>query len=424
MYAQALVLFNVFGIPLSSATRLEHDFTSVFPTKSLVSLAAILGLQILVLFASPLPIGYLYNMLLNWKHQYWWTNSVWKLLFGVAVIVATTSELLSYKVQKDYIAILLLRGLALGGALGTCFTTSTLVLASHYRNDVPLVSVQPGFAGFAGAVVYTIIAHFAFQSATGGEMAYLYSGGGGIMGATLLAAFFLLVGLNPHEETFWTQKYKLHLCVSKGFFRHVRGGGMWFILGYMLVFMGVLVYPIYCVVLLTQVPGLFLPDAATYGVFGMLSVAAISGSFVANMRSLKKVGAVNIFVAASVLAGAVCLAPVVYSRLYVVVPLALVYGVALGAILSLHMIVAASFLSKKVEGRWEDDMPARVAIVMALAGFGAFGVIVGAAALIEGSEKGEQIVMKAAGVCMIGGGVLVACARMWRWREKQVSYAV
>jgi hypothetical protein len=83
------------------------------------------------------------------------------MLFGVAIVVATTSEFLNYTVQKNYIAILLLRGLVLGGALGTCFTISTLVLASHYRNDVPLVSVQSGFAAFAGAVVYTVIARFA-----------------------------------------------------------------------------------------------------------------------------------------------------------------------------------------------------------------------------------------------------------------------
>ncbi|KAH8642047.1 hypothetical protein IG631_04988 [Alternaria alternata] len=82
------------------------------------------------------------------------------------------------------------------------------------------------------------------------------------------------------------------------------------------------------------------------------------------------------------------------------------------------MIVAAMFLSKKVEGRWEDDMPARVAIIMALAGLGAFGGIVGAAALLEGNKNGEKVVIKVAGACMIGGGVLIGFARMWRWRWK------
>jgi hypothetical protein len=67
-------------------------------------------------------------------------------------------------------------------------------------------------------------------------------------------------------------------------------------------------------------------------------------------------------------------------------------------------------------------MPARVAIVMALAGLSAFGGVVGAAAFIEGSENGGQIAMKVAGACMIGGGVLIGCARLWRW--KGVFYAV
>ncbi|CAN9180956.1 unnamed protein product [Alternaria alternata] len=428
IYAQALVLFNVLGIPLSSASRLEHDFTSVFPIKSLTSLAVVIGLQIFILLATPLPVGHLYNALANRKHGDRWSSWGWKLLFGVAIVVATTSEFLSYTVQKNYIAILLLRGLVLGGALGTCFTISTLVLASHYRNDVPLVSVQSGFAAFAGAVVYTVIARFAFQDAglgganSGDGLAYVYSGG--VMGATLLSAFLLLVGLNPEDEELWTQRYKLHLCMPKGFFADARGSGMWFILGYILVFAGVLVYPVFSVVLLTQLPGLFFPDAAAYGILGMLGVAAVSGSVVANLRSLKKVGAVNIFAAASVLAGAICLAPVLYPRLYVVVLLAGAYDVALGAILSLHMIVAAMFLSKKVEGRWEDDMPARVAIIMAMAGLGAFGGIVGAAALLEGNKNGEKVVIKVAGACMICGGVLIGFARMWRWRWKAAFYAV
>ena len=395
----------------------------MFPTKSLTSLAVIIGLQIFILLASPLPVGHLYNALANRQHGYRWSSWGWNLLFGVAIVVATTSEFLSYTVQKNYIAVLLLRGLVLGGALGTCFTISTLVLASHYRKDVPLASVQSGFAAFAGAVVYTVIARFAFQDVgLGGGLAYVYSGG--VMGATLLSAFLLLVGLKSEDEELWTQRYKHHLCMPKGFLQDARGGGMWFILGYILVFAGVLIYPVFNIVLLTQVPGLFFPDAAAYGILSMLGVAAVSGSVVANLRSLKKVGAVNIFVAASVLAGAICLASVLYPRLYVVVLLAGAYGVALGAILSHHMIVAAMFLSKKVEGRWEDDMPARVAIIMALAGLGAFGGIVGAAALLEGNKNGEKVVIKVAGACMIGGGVLIGFARMWRWRWKAAFYAV
>lgn len=388
----------------------------------------VIGLQIFILLASPLPVGHLYNALANRQHGYRWSSWGWNLLFGVAIVVATTSEFLSYTVQKNYIAVLLLRGLVLGGALGTCFTISTLVLASHYRKDVPLASVQSGFAAFAGAVVYTVIARFAFQDAglgganSGGGLAYVYSGG--VMGATLLSAFLLLVGLKPEDEELSTQRYKLHLCMPKGFLQDARGGGMWFILGYILVFAGVLIYPVFNIVLLTQVPGLFFPDAAAYAILGMLGVAAVSGSVMANLRSLKKVGAVNIFVAASILAGAICLAPVLYPRLYVVVLLAGAYGVALGAVLSLHMIVAAMFLSKKVEGRWEDDMPARVAIIMALAGLGAFGGIVGAAALLEGNKNGEKVVIKVAGACMIGGGVLIGFARMWRWRWKAAFYAV
>jgi MFS family permease len=371
MWAQALVLFNVIGIPLSHTTYLEYHFTTLFPSASLVSLALVLSLQTLCIFATPLPIGYLYS---TFGNRVAW---MWKAVFALSIIIATASQFALYKAQS-YVAILILQGPVLGIALGTCFTISTLVLATHYRNDVPLVSVQSGFAGFAGAVVYTVLARFSFQGATttsSGALAHVYNGG--VMGATLLAAFFLLVRLRFDGEKSWTERYKLHLCMPKGFLQDVRGEGMWFILGYLLVFMGVLVYPVYVVILLTQPPGLFFPDTATYAILAMLGVAAMSGSVAANVRALRKVGPVNTFAAASVLAGAICLAPVSYPRLCVVVPLAALYGLALGALLSLHMIVAATFLSKKVQGGWDDDMPARVAIIMALAGLSALEVSLG-----------------------------------------------
>lgn len=315
-----------------------------------------------------------------------------------------------------------LQGPVLGTALGACFTISSLVLAGHYKNDVPLVSVQSGFAGFAGSVVYTALSRFSYQSSEDGNGAPVHLYTGGVMAATLFTAFLLLARLDPRKEKEWMEGRTLHLCMPKHFLTDLKGGRMWFFLGYMLVFSGILVYPFYSIVLLTQIPGLFFPDTATYSVLTMLSVAAILGSAAANIHVLRKIGAVNMFVAAAVLGGAICLAPVLYPELIVVVPLAAAYGVALGAIFSLHMVVAASFLSRKVDGRWEDDMPARVAIGMVLAGLSAFGGVVGAAALIEGSERGWQIAVKVAGACMVGGSVLVGCARLWLW--KGVFYAV
>ena len=420
MWSQALILFNTLGIPLSHGTTLEHHFTTLFPSQSLTTLALIPSLQLLFLFASPLPVGYIYRCCIpssNSNSRPWG----WKVLFGISIVIAIAAQFALYATQS-YIVVLLLQGPVLGTALGACFTISSLVLAGHYRNDVPLVSVQSGFAGFAGAVVYTALTRLAYESSEDnyGARVHLYTGA--VTAATLLPAFLLLTRLSPQKEKDWILTHPLHLSIPKHLLTNLKGGGLWFLTGYMLVFSGILVLPFYSIVLLTQPPGLFFPDTATYSVLAMLSVAAISGSAVANIHALRRVGPVNTFVAASVLGGAVCLSPTLYPKLYVVLPLAAVYGVALGAVFSLHMVVAASFLSRKVAGRWEDDMPARVAVGLVLAGLAAFGGVVGAAALIEGSGQGGRIAMQVAGACMGGGGVLVGCARLWRW--KTFFYAV
>ena len=384
----------------------------------MLGLAIIPSLQLLFLFAAPLPIGYVYRRCMIDSSSRPWG---WRVLFGAGIIVAIAAQFSLYATQS-YAAVVVLQGPVLGTALGSCFTISSLVLAGHYRNDVPLVSVQSGFAGFAGAAVYTALSRFAYENSEDGNAARLHLYTGAVTAATLLTAFFLLARLDPQKEKEWMNGHTICLCMPKHFLNDLKGGGMWFLLGYMLVFSGILIYPFYSIVLLTQPPGLFFPDTATYGVLTMLSVAAISGPAVANIYALRRVGPVNTFVAAAVLGGAVCLAPVLYPALFVVIPLATLYGVALGVVFSLHMVVVASFLSRKEGGRWEDDMSARVAVGMVLAGFSAFGGVVGAAALIEGSERGGQIAMKVAGACIVGGGVLVGCARLWRW--KVMFYAV
>jgi hypothetical protein len=348
MWAQALILFNVLGTPLSHSPSLQHHFTTLYPTHTLLSLALIPSLQLACLLATPLPIGYLYRRTLSCQRVTWG----FKIILGVAMLLAISCHFALYA-TRSYTAVMLLQGPVLGLALGTCFTISSLVLAGHYRNDVPLVSVQSGFAGFAGAVVYAIVARSVFQGDGNGNskgVVHLYSGA--VTGATLLAAFVLLVRLEPQKNMVWTERWPLRLCMPRSLFDDVtRGGGLWFILGYMLVFSGILVYPVYSTVLLTQPPGLFFPDTASFGVLAMLGVAAISASVTANIRVLKRVGAVNMFAAVAVLGGAVCLAPVLHMRLLVVLSLAALYGVALGTVFSLHMIVAAVFLSKKVNGR-------------------------------------------------------------------------
>ncbi|KAH6881414.1 hypothetical protein BKA58DRAFT_445597 [Alternaria rosae] len=206
MWSQALILFNVLGTPLSYSTTLEHHFTTLFPTHSLLSLALIPSLQLLFLFASPLPIGYIYRCILDSSSRPWG----WRVLFGVGIILAIAAQFSLY-VARSYAAVVVLQGPVLGTALGACFTISSLVLAGHYKNDVPLVSVQSGFAGFAGSVVYTALSRFSYQSSEDGNGARVHLYTGGVMAATLFTAFLLLARLDPRKEKEWMEGRTLHL---------------------------------------------------------------------------------------------------------------------------------------------------------------------------------------------------------------------
>jgi hypothetical protein len=418
MWAQALLLTSVLGTPLSYAAYLEYYFSTLFPNTSLLLLALPIALQILTISLAPFPIGLLYTELGR--------RAYWKLLFAFAAVVAVASQITLYWITS-YTGILVLQGALLGSALGTLLTLGTLVLSSHYRGDVPLVSVQSGFAGFAGAVLHTTLARFSLQGSKGeGYEGFSQAASGGLMGGTLLVAFFLLTRVKTDESKRWSVKYSLHLALPREFLRDLTQvkGMLWFIVGYMLVSFGVLVYPIYAITLLTQSPSLFSPDQGFYALLAMLAVAALSASGAANSRIMGRVGPVNMFVAATIFAGAVMLAPVLYPRVYISVLLGGVYGIALGAMVSLHMIVAAIFVSTKEGWRWADDMPARVAVVVALGGISAFGGILVAAFVAQGGESGENVALKVAGACLVGGGLLIGLVRLIRWKEKGFLYAV
>jgi hypothetical protein len=409
MWAQALLLTSVLSLPLSYGAHLEYYFTTLLPNTPLILLVLPLALQILLTSLAPFPIGFLYQKLGR--------RAYWKLTFAFAAVVAVTSQILLHWITS-YIGILLLQGVLLGCALGTLFTISSLVLSTYYRGDVPLVSVQSGFAGFAGAVIHTLLARFSFQAQRGdGYEEFAHAASGGVMGASLLLAFFLLTRLKAGE---WSSEYHLKLSGTRNFLKdlgEVRGM-LWFLLAYMLVSFGVLIYPVYGILLLAQDS---FPDQACFSLLAMLGVAALSASVAANARVRERVGPVNTFGAAAVLAGAVTLAPVLYPKAYIGILLGGVYGIALGAVMSLHMIVAAIFVSEKEEGRWADDIPARVAVVMALGGVSTcVGLLV--AAMPAGSMA--SVMLKIAGACMIGGGLLIGLIRVMRWREKGVFYVV
>lgn len=408
LWAQALVLFNVCGIPLCYGPYLEFYFTTALPAKSLTSLATIIALQMFTGLAIPSLIGSLYQSLGE--------RGSWRLVFIIAGVSASAAQLALQWCHR-YELIVVLQGPVLGCALGTLFTISTLILSSHYKHDIALASTFCGFAGLTGAVFHSTLARQSFLKAPSNETDFAQASSAGIMSVTLLIAYFLMDRVEPNKRQPWTTRYKLTMRLPSHFKKDLQSPSIiCFTLGYALVFFAIFIYPIYIVVLLTQPPTLYFPDKATLVLLTTLSTAACTACLSANERIRKALGPVNTFISAAVLAGAVVFASIRMPQMYITVPLAGAYGAALGSILTLHMMIAAVLMSPKKSGTKGADVPVRVASVMVLGGVCAFAGIVSAAVIMEARADGVDIVLKVVGSCLIAGGVFIGVARFMRWR--------
>ncbi|KAL6712290.1 hypothetical protein ACN47E_000167 [Coniothyrium glycines] len=407
MWAQALVLFNVVGIPLSYGTYLEFYFNSTHTNKSLTSLSIPVALQILCILSMPFAAGYVYHRL----GDKWW----WRLIF-VASSCAALSAQVALQWLHAYLFILVFQGFVLGVALGVLFTISTLVLASHYKNNIPLVSMQSGFASFLGAVIYSILARQSFRTQYSGRSGFAQAASAGLLGGTLLCACILMKRVKEDQTKPESIQHRLKIRWPQGLMQDLaREGAAWFILGYMLVFFGIFIYPIYIVLVLASTPTLGFPDSCTTTLLVCLGIAALSACVVGNDCACTRVGPVNMLVTASIFGGAVLLAPVRLQLLAITTTLGAMYGLALGSFLALHIMVAAVFLSPNK--MWAEDMPARVAIVMVLGGLSAFAGIVSLAVVMEAYEHGVDIALRIAGASVVVGGAMVGAVRMKKWRR-------
>jgi MFS family permease len=398
VWAQALVLFNVVGIPLSQGVYLEYYYNAALPTSSVVALSVIPALQILFTLATPILVGWFYHR----RGQ----RSGWRLVFLGAAVVAICAQL-PLQWLKSYVLTVILQGLLLGIALGTLFTLSTLVLSSHYRFNLPLVSTQSGFFGFLGAVVYSIIARQGLGADKKGFFAPAATAG--LLAATLLIANLLIRQVKPDGAQAGQKTNKLDMELPKGIGKVAKEKGtIPFILGYFLVFFGIFIFPIYIVLLLSQQQT---PDIGYWPLLTTLTVSALSACISAQSAVHRRLGPVNTFIVASVVAGAVSILPAWMPIPWLAILAGGAYGLGLGAIIALHIKVTTVFHAEKVV--WHPDMPARAAIMMAVGGVSAFAGILVSAVLMEQMKSGAKIASAVAVGCLVGGGALVAVGR-WK----------
>lgn len=409
VWAQALVLFNVVGIPFSHGVYLEYYYTTALSTSKLNALAVIPALQILCILGTPIIVGWLYY----WRGQ----RSGWRIAFFVTTILAVCVQLPLQWVDS-YVLTMILQGPLLGASLGTLFTLSTLVLSSHYQFNLPLVSMQSGFMGFFGAIIYTLVARQGLGTRGAGH--YAPAATAGILAGTLLTAYFLIRRVKESDFQPGIHSSQFAIKFPKDIGRIFKEQGtIWFLLGYMLVFFALFIFPIYIVVVLTQQPALVSPDTGAWVLITMFATAALSACISANVCFRERLGPVDNFIASSIIVGAASLLPTWMPSFLSALVCGAVYGIGLGAIIALHIKVTTAFYKEKVV--WHQDMPARVAIVMVLGGCSAFAGLLVSAFVIENMENGVRIVTCVATGCLVVGGILIAFARWQRCGKFYVS---
>ncbi|KAF1911308.1 hypothetical protein BDU57DRAFT_560428 [Ampelomyces quisqualis] len=307
---------------------------------------------------------------------------------------------------------MILHGPVLGAALGTLFTLSTLVLGTHYRHNLPLVSMQSGALGFLGAIVHTVVARHALRTTT-----HAPGANAGLLLGTSLAAYTLMQRV-PHDAVLTHFSPASTLPTSIGAILQERGTPL-FVLGYLLVFAGIFVFPVYTVAVLTAAAAPVAASTGTWVVVATLCTAALSACVSANPAVRKRIGPVNMFVAASVFSAAASVVPAYMRDSTSGLVCGAAYGIGLGAVLALHVKVTTVFHGDK--GVWLPDMSARAAMMMALAGGSACAGIIVSAIVMESVQNGVQIVACVAAGCLGLGGVLIALGRWRRCRRFYVA---
>ncbi|KAF2130549.1 hypothetical protein P153DRAFT_375269 [Dothidotthia symphoricarpi CBS 119687] len=311
-------------------------------------------------------------------------------------------------------------GPVLGTALGAIFTISTLVLSSHYKNNFPLVSMQSGFIGLTGAVVHTIIAWQCFRRQEEGHKPFAHATSAGITVITLIIAYTLMTKLEPDETRPWTKKYQIAMQLPKSWRQILNENGTrWFIPGYMLIFYGLFTWPTYLILIQSSSTSHSWPDDGAYALLATLGAAALSATIVAQPHFRRRLGPVNTFILATVFAGVSSIPHVWMPNFWMQIGCAAAYGVLLGAILTLHNKVTATF--HWGDESWHVDMPARAAVMMALGGMSAAAGLMVTAFILEYFERGEKMALMISAGALVLGGLLVGVARWRRCRRFYVA---
>ncbi|KAH7135043.1 major facilitator superfamily domain-containing protein [Dendryphion nanum] len=388
---QALVFFNVYGVPLSFGPYCEYYYNNNISlskgngqstTLSLSQISVIPAAQLFGLFLAVLPSGLLYEYRIR-------RLAIWVAILGAA---GCQGALLATERVELHALICGFQSFFLG-CLGV---VSTMCLATHYRNNVPLVSITCVSTGLIGAKVYTIVAYTYLANKQLKKAQYMNLG---ILAVSLFLGGFVI---KPNDT------YKMLSIVSRPCLSDMwNSKGMpLFITGFWLLYLGLFVWPTYMVLLISSAPRQTWPGEPTVALMVTYCIAFITAAIATSKYFCEGVGPVNTFIGAAVLAGGCYISPAWMPYLLVVWPSTVVYGAALGPIVVLSVKVLMVFSAGNKKSRL-----ANVAVVLMMAGVFAAAGVVGAALLVERFELGFRWALLGTGVCMVVGGLCMGSAR-------------
>jgi hypothetical protein len=392
-YSYALIVFNVYGIPLSFGPYLEYYYNSRFPTTSFSCLTAILACQVACLFCA--------SALGPWLYRYHtFCATVW------AAVVVAICFIICPHLSHCWL-LLVIRGVLMGSMLGVLRSVGLLCLASHYNNNFPLVSMQSGSAAMLGAISYTALAWWGLRA---DNYVAAETANFSLSLGTLGVACVFLRKSKLCKELFDTTEPREKTP-------H-KSGNIVFQIGYRMVFLSLFLWPTVAVVFISSPPSNQFPESGAYLLFATFVAAMASCSYSGSAFARRKLGPLQMLIISSLLAG-FCTASVPWSPyLYVAVGLSCVYGVMLGAILTLHLKVVMAFHWSGVA--YHPDMMQSFRTASALLGVCA-GVGIFLGGLIVELTGGFKIALAAWGGVMIAGACLMALGRWKRVKEWRLA---
>lgn len=387
--AHALILSNLYGIPLSAGIWLEYYFTTAHPETPLLALAAIFAAQIACLGLSISMTVCLHARL----PRYW----RWMLVTGALLLCCAHIGLLT-NTHPTIWALVLCQGALTGLGLGMMCAVSMRVSSAHYRHSIAIAARLCVSAGFAGAGVYTVVLWCCLRTA---RMRLAYGATLLLAGMTLVPAL-LLMEYSPPPITAAHLDYRLRLLSTA--YRT-----------FMALFALALILPssviplLYLPLLLASRPNPYRADAGVYTLLALYGTACLSSAFAPRVYS-SRLSASALCGAASILNG-IAIIPLIWMlRLEVSVPCAVVYGAGLRAVCPL-------WAQSVVDCRDGGARPITPVLAL-LFGLCAAGAIVGGAAVLQGVNKGAGIVLGVVAGCSLLGGLIVGTERAVRHWNK------